>query len=312
MVKLPQVVADLPVSQATQDLLRGKVDLLPWSHLESCRDVDGIYVFGHPRLDGEMMDNARGLKVISNYGVGVDHIDLDAAKLRGIPVGNTPGVLDGATADMGFCLLMAVARRLAEGDRFARGSALGSYPDGRMLGREIHGAKLGIIGLGRIGLQVARRAAGFEMQIAYHNRTRREEIEAEYGLSYLSLEQLLSQSDYVMLCVPLTSETRGLIGVDELQLMQSTSAIINVARGAVVDTAALTKALQEKWIFGAGLDVTEPEPLPAGHPLLTLDNVVLTPHLGSATVQTRQLMSELSVRNLLAGMSGEGLPSRVA
>ena len=312
MPNLPRVVADLPVTQATEDLLRDKVELLPWSTLESNSQVDGIYVFGHPLLDGAMMDNARGLKVISNYGVGVDHIDLEAARQRGIPVGNTPGVLDGATADMGFCLLLAVARRLAEGDRLARGLQFGAAPTGRMLGREVHGAKLGIVGLGRIGLQVARRAAGFDMQVFYHNRRRRQEIESDYGLTYMSLNDLLEQADFVMLCVPLTAETRGLIGEQELRKMQSTAALINIARGAVVDTAALTKALQERWIYGAGLDVTEPEPLPAAHPLLRLNNVVLTPHLGSATIQTRQLMSELSVRNLLAGLSGEELPNRIA
>ena len=312
MPNLPRVVADLPVTPATEDLLRDKVELLPWSTLASSSDVDGIYVFGHPLLDGALMDNAHGLKVISNYGVGVDHIDLEAAQRRGIPVGNTPGVLDGATADMGFCLLLAVARRLAEGDRLARGLQFGAPPTGRMLGREVHGSKLGIVGLGRIGLQVARRAAGFDMQVAYYNRRRRREIESEYGLTYLSLNELLEQADFVMLCVPLTAATRGLIGEQELRKMQSTAALINIARGAVVDTSALTKALQQRWIYGAGLDVTEPEPLPAAHPLLQLDNVVLTPHLGSATIQTRQLMSELSVRNLLAGLSGEELPNRIA
>jgi glyoxylate reductase len=316
MTKLPRVVADLPVSQATEDLLRGKVELLPWSCLDQLNDVDGIYVFGHPILDGGMMDKACGLRVISNYGVGVDHIDLDAARQRGIPVGNTPNVLDGATADMGFALLLAVARRLAEGDRLARGRQLGTpsnrlAPDGLMLGREVHGAKLGIVGMGRIGLQVAKRAKGFDMQVAYYNRNRREETEAEYGLSYLSLDELLTRSDYVMLCVPLTLETRGLIGERELRMMRPSAALINIARGAVVDTAALTQALQENWIYGAGLDVTEPEPLTTGHPLFEMDNVVITPHWGSATIQTRQWMSELSVRNLLAGLSGEALPNRI-
>lgn len=313
MSELARVVADLPLSQATNVLLDRKVELLPWDTLlgGQVEHVDGIYVFGHPRLDGPMMDRAHGLRVISNYGVGVDHIDLEAAKERGIPVGNTPSVLDGATADMGFCLLMAAARRLVEGDRLSRGMQFGSYPDGRMLGREVHGARLGIVGLGRIGLQVARRAIGFDMQVAYFNRRRRADLEAEYGISYLPLEELLSQSDFVMLCVPLTSETQGLIGEAQLKLMQRTSILINIARGGVVDTDALTQALSEKWIYAAGLDVTEPEPLPLGHPLLKLDNVIVAPHLGSATVQTRQLMSELSVQNLLAGLAGESLTARV-
>jgi glyoxylate reductase len=180
-----------------------------------------------------------------------------------------------------------------------------------MLGREVHGSRLGIIGMGRIGLQVARRAIGFDMQVAYFNRRRREEVETQYGLSYLQLDELLSQSDYVMLCVPLTPETQGMIGEPQLKQMQRTAILINIARGGVVDTDALTRALSEKWIYAAGLDVTEPEPLPLEHPLLKLDNVVVAPHLGSATVQTRQQMSELSVRNLLAGLAGEPLTARV-
>ena len=313
MSELARVVADLPLSQATHALLDGKVQLLPWETLldGQAERVDGIYVFSHPRLDGPMMDRALGLRVISNYGVGVDHIDVEAAQERGIPVGNTPSVLDGATADMGFCLLLAAARRLVEGDRLSRGMQFGSSPDGRMLGREVHGARLGIVGMGRIGLQVARRAIGFDMQVAYYNRRRREDMEAQYGLSYLELDELLSHSDYVMLCVPLTPATQGMIGEPQLKQMQRTAILINIARGGVVDTDALTRALTEKWIYAAGLDVTEPEPLPLEHPLLKLDNVIVAPHLGSATVQTRQQMSELSVRNLLAGLAGDPLAARV-
>lgn len=313
MSELQRVVADLPLLQATHALLDGKVELLPWDVLLGGQGerVDGIYVSGHPRLDGPMMDRAQGLRVISNYGVGVDHIDVEAAKERGIPVGNTPGVLDGATADMGFCLLLAAARRLVEGDRLSRGMQFGSYPAGRMLGREVHGSRLGIVGMGRIGLQVARRAIGFDMQVAYSNRRRREDVEAQYGVAYLQLDELLSQSDFVMLCVPLKPDTKGLIGESQLKLMQRNAILINIARGGVVDTDALTKALSEKWIYAAGLDVTEPEPLPLEHPLLKLDNVIVAPHLGSATVQTRQLMSELSVHNLLAGLAGEPLSARV-
>lgn len=310
---LPRVIADVPLSNATLELLDGKVELLAWDHFEKGNDpsVEGIYTFGHPELNGSMMDKMPGLKVISNYGVGVDHINLHDAQLRGIPVGNTPEVLDGATADMGFCLLLAAARRLVEGDRFARGPGYGHHNPVRMLGREVNGASLGIIGMGRIGWQVARRAMGFDMSVRYFNRSRRIDIEQQYGVQYLPLQELLQTSDHVMLCVPLTPDTRNLIGADELRQMQPTATLINIARGAVVNTDALTQAMQEKWIYAAALDVTEPEPLPRDHPLLDMENVIISPHLGSATVQTRQQMSRLSVENLLAGLVGAPLPKRI-
>lgn len=311
--QLPRIIADVPLSQATLELLDGKVEILPWQHFDQGLDasIEGIYTFGHPSLDGRLMDLTPNLKVISNYGVGVDHVVLKDAAARGIPVGNTPGVLDGATADMGFCLMMAAARRLTEGERLARSEQFLNYNPARMLGKEVHGAKLGIVGMGRIGRQVARRALGFDMQVSYHNRNRKPEIEQELGVQYQSLEQLLSTCDYVMLCVPLTEQTAGLIGPSQLRLMPSDSILVNIARGAVVSTEALTLALQEKWILAAALDVTDPEPLPRGHPLLSLDNVVIAPHLGSATVATRQKMSELSVANLLAGLQGRTLVHQV-
>src|SRR5439155_7817768 len=184
--------------------------------------------------------------VISNYGVGVDHIDLAAAAQRKIPVGNTPGILDGATADMGFTLLLAAARRLAEGDRYARSPQFTRYDPGYILGREVHGATLGIIGLGRIGRQVAKRARGFEMKVIYHNRRRNIEAEQLLGAQYVSFDELLRESDYVMLCCPLTNETRGMIGREALAKMRPTAILINLARGPIVDTAALTDALAER------------------------------------------------------------------
>ncbi|MGE3778824.1 MAG: 2-hydroxyacid dehydrogenase, partial [Pirellulaceae bacterium] len=240
-------------------------------------------------------------------GVGVDHIHLRDAAARGIPVGNTPGILDGATADMAFTLLMAAARRLVEGDRYARSAAFRHYDPGYMLGREVHGATIGIVGLGRIGQQIARRARGFEMPILYCNRRRRVEVEQQYGARHVSFAELLAGADFVVLSVPLTSETRTLIGARELAQMKPTAVLVNVARGPVVDTAALTEALQQRRIYAAALDVTDPEPLPRDHPLLQLDNVVIAPHLGSATVQTRQRMAEISVENLLAGLAGRAL-----
>jgi glyoxylate reductase len=314
MTLLPRVVADGPLAAAVEQLLIGKVELVPWSVAENqgCSEVAAIYTFGHPLVDGAMMDRFPNLRVISNYGVGVDHICLPDAVARGIPVGNTPGILDGATADMAFTLLLAAARRLVESDHFARSAAFTRYDPGLILGREVHGQKIGIVGMGRIGRQIAQRARGFDMQVQYHNRRRDEAAEAKYAAQYLSLDELLATSDYVVLSVPLTADTRGMIGRDQLRRMKSTAILVNVARGPIVDTAAITEALENRWIFAAGLDVTDPEPLPRDHRLLQLDNLVLAPHLGSATVQTRQLMAELSVTNLLAGLAGQSLPHRVA
>jgi glyoxylate reductase len=258
-----------------------------------------------------MLDRLPGLRVISNYGVGVDHIDLRAAAERGIPVGNTPGVLDGATADMGFALLLAAARRLVEGDRYARSPQFVTYDPGYMLGREVHGSTLGIVGLGRIGRQVARRAAGFEMRVLYHNRQPRPEHERELNVRYASFDELLAESDYVMLTLPLTEATRGLIGPAALAKMKPTATLINIARGPVVDTQALTAALTSGQIAAAALDVTDPEPLPRDHPLLALPNVIIAPHLGSATIETRRRMAEMSAANLLAGLAGLPLPTEV-
>lgn len=310
---LPRVVADGPLAPAVAELLEGKVQLLPWELTESATNepVDGIYTYGHPHVDGTILDRFTGVKVISNYGVGVDHIRIEDATARRIPVGNTPGILDGATADMAFALLLAAARRVAEGDRYAKGPEFLRYDPGCMLGWEVHGQTLGIIGMGRIGQQVARRARGFDMPVLYHNRNRKFEAEAELGVSYASLEDLLRRSDFVVLTCPLTPQTTRMINERTLAWMKPTAILINIARGAIVDTEEIFKALAEKQIAAAALDVTDPEPLPRNHPLLGLPNVVITPHLGSATIQTRQRMAEVSVQNLLAGLEGKPLLHQV-
>ena len=227
-------------------------------------------------------------------------------------VGNTPGVLEGTTADMGFGLLLASARCVVEGDRYARSAEFIRYDPGYLLGREVHGKTLGIIGLGRIGRQVARRALGFDMSVLYHNRRRDEDAERTMSpvLKYVTRGELLTQSDYVMLCVPLTDQTRGTIGADAALRDEAECNADQHRPGAVVDTEALTKALEQRQIAAAALDVTEPEPLPRDHPLLAMSNVVITPHLGSATVETRRRMAELSVENLLAGLRAH--PSHIA
>ncbi len=275
-------------------------------------DVEGLFIYGHPKIDGALMDRMPNLKVISNCGVGVDHINLEDARARGILVGNTPNVLDGATADMTFALLMAAARNLVIGDRFARSPAFTHYDPNFLLGYEVHGTTLGIIGLGNIGRQVARRALGFDMRVIYHNRKPNPQAEAELGATYATLDDLLEQADFVTLNVPLTPETRHMIGRKELQRMKPTAILVNVARGAVIDQEALLEALQKGWIAAAAVDVTEPEPLPRDHPLLKMENLVITPHLGSATIQTRRAMAQLAVDNLKAGLAGQPLPRRIA
>lgn len=310
--KLPRVVADTPLGPMVTELLGGRVELLPWPTATGpVADAAAIYTYGHPIVDAALLDRLPGVKVISNFGVGVDHIDVPAATVRGIPVGNTPGVLDGATADLAFALLLAAGRRVTEGDRYARGPQFLHYDPSYMLGREVHDSILGIIGLGRIGEQVARRARGFNMTILYHNRRRRPQVEESLGVRYVSFGQILAESDYLVLTLPLTPETRGLIGRAEFSQMKRTAILINVARGPVVDADALAEALTSRRIYAAALDVTDPEPLPRDHPLLKLDNLTITPHLGSATEQTRRRMAEISVENLFAGLRGQSLVHQV-
>jgi glyoxylate reductase len=310
---LPRVVADGPLPPAVAELLESQAALLSWevALTGSAEPVDGIYTYGHPTVDAAVLDRLPGLKVISNHGVGVDHIDVAAAATRGIPVGNTPGVLDGAVADMAFALLLAAARRIVEADRFARSADFAKYDAGRLWGREVHGQTLGIVGMGRIGLEIARRAGGFNMRVLYHNRRRREDLDPQTAVTFVGLGQLLDESDFVVLTCPLTDQTRGLIGAAELAVMKPTAILINIARGPIVDTAAITHALVNRQICAAALDVTDPEPLPRTHPLLACDNLTITPHLGSATIQTRRKMAELSVENLLLGLAGKPLLHQV-
>ena len=309
MTQLPRVITDDVLSDNLIELLAGKIERLPWATLEGGADetVDGILTFGHMLVTAEHMANFRNLKVVSNYGVGVDHIDVEAARNLNIPVGNTPHVLNGTTADQAMTLLLAAGRRLREGDIYARSSEFTYFDPAYMLGTEIHHQTVGIIGLGGIGYQMARRCAAFDMNIVYHKRTPLADNPDNLNLTYVSLDELLQQSDFVVCICPLTEETTGLIGKEEFAKMKNSAVLINVARGPVVDTAALTEALQEGHIYAAGLDVTDPEPLPRDHPLLSLDNVTIAPHLGSATMQTRRKMAEISVENLLLGLEDQTL-----
>lgn len=300
----------IPMLEESCQVIRWYPDRDEWR--QALPDIEGIYVYAHIKVDGSLMDAAPQLKVISNFGVGVDHIDLEAAKIRRIPVGNTPNVLDGATADMTFALLLAGARNIVKGDHFARGPGFTSYDPSFMLGQEVHGATLGIIGLGNIGYEVAKRALGFDMKVIYHNRNANKRAEEDLAAEYVGLDELLSRSDFVALNMPLTEETRGMIGQRELSLMKKTAVLVNAARGGVIDHEALLECLQQGGLHAAALDVTDPEPLPRDHPLFAQENLIIAPHLGSATQQTRQAMAERSVDNLLAGLAGRPLPWRIA
>jgi glyoxylate reductase len=277
--------------------------------IRSIADKEGLLCTITDRIDTEVLDRAPVLKVIANYGVGFEHLDINGATQRGIPVTNTPGVLTNATADLALALILAAARRIAEGDRRVREGKFQYWAPLLFLGQEVSGKTLGIIGMGRIGRAVARRAAGFGMQIIYLSRTRLgPAAEQELKAASVPLEALLREADFVSLHVPLTPQTRHLIGSRELALMKPTAYLINTARGPLVDEAALVAALAQGRIRGAGLDVYEREP--QLHPgLVDLDNVVLLPHVGSATVETRTRMAVMAAENLLAGLRGDPPPN---
>ncbi|MFQ5860201.1 MAG: 2-hydroxyacid dehydrogenase [Dehalococcoidia bacterium] len=275
---------------------------------EKAAVVDGLLTTVDDWVDAGLFQSAPHLKVVSQMATGVDNIDLAAATRRGIPVGYTPGILAKTTADLAFALLLAAARRIQEAGRWVRqGNWRVPFHPLSFLGRDVHGATLGIIGLGKIGLEVARRAQGFDMEVLYASRHRRRDEERRYGLRFVELPTLLRTADFVSLHVPLTPETHHLLGEAELRMMKSTALLVNTSRGPVVDQKALYRALQEGWIAGAALDVTEKEPIPPDDPLLSLQNLVITPHIGSASVETRRRMALLAVENLLAGLQGRRL-----
>src|ERR687897_2011486 len=274
--------------------------------LEAVRGASGILATATEKMDGEVMDAAGdGLKVIANMAVGYDNIDVEAAGERGVVVTNTPGVLDETTADVAFMLLLAAARRLGEGERLLRAGRWEWWGPKQLMGRDVWGEVLGIVGFGRIGQAVARRAKGFGMEILYHNRSRKVGAEEELGARYLDLDELLESADFVSVHTPLSDETHHLIGAAELGMMNPEAIFVNTSRGPVVDEAGLADALAEGRIFAAGLDVYEEEP--EVHPkLLELQNVVLAPHIGSASVETRDRMAALAAENIVAVLSGEG------
>jgi glyoxylate reductase len=288
-------------------------DDLPPSYeemLEKTRAADGLLTMLSDKIDAHLIEKSPRLKVISNMAVGHDNIDVAAATRRRIRVGYTPGVLTETTADLVFALLMAAGRRIVEADNYTREGQWRSWGPMIMLGQDIHHSTLGIIGLGRIGLEVAKRARGFDMHVLYYSRRRKtSEEENRLGLEYVDqMPELLSRSDFISLHVPLTKETHHLIGAAEFAVMKPTAIFINASRGAVVDQKALYEALRSGKIASAAIDVTETEPIAMDDPLLTLKNIIITPHIGSAGVQTRTKMALMAADNLLAGLFGELLP----
>jgi glyoxylate reductase len=272
------------------------------------KDKEGLICLLTDQIDANLMDHAPNLKVISQVAVGFDNIDIAAASERGIPVGNTPGVLTDATADFAFTLLMAAARRIGEAIDYVRAGKWNTWGLTLLLGQEVHGATLGIIGMGRIGQAMAKRARGFDMQVLYHNPSRRPDLEEILGIEYREFDDLLQEADFVSLHVNLTTETRGLIAARALELMKPTAVLINTARGPVVDPDALYWALKNGQIAAAALDVTDPEPLPVNDRLLDLPNLIVAPHIASATIASRTLMAQMAVRNCIAGVQGKALP----
>lgn len=316
----PHVYVTRRIPDIGLEMIRETCDMTLWEGdgpppyevlVENVREADGLLSLVTDRVDEALMAAAPRLRVISQYAVGYDNVDVAAATRRGIVVGHTPGVLTNATADMAFALLMAAARRLVEGVDYIRAGRWRTWGPLMLLGRDVHGATLGIVGLGRIGKAVARRARGFNMRILYYDCYRDEAAEDEFGPSCAGLDTLLVESDFVTLHVPLTPETHHLIGAAQFRQMKPTAVLINTSRGPVVDQDALVEALRAGEIACAALDVTSPEPLPSDHPLLSLPNAIVTPHIASASVTARTQMAILAARNLLAGLRGEVPPHPV-
>jgi glyoxylate reductase len=279
--------------------------------IDGASTSDGLLCLITDRIDSELLDASPNLKCVANLAVGYDNIDVAACTERGVLVCNTPGVLTETTAELTMALLLSFTRRVVEADAVVRDGRWTVWHPSFMLGLDLHGSTLGIVGLGAIGLAVARRARAFDMRVVYTSRSPKPDAERELGLEYLSLDDLLRQSDFVSLTVALNEDTRKLIGTRELALMKPGAVLINTARGGVIDQPALVEALRSKTIAGAALDVFEVEPIATDDPLLALDNVVVVPHLGSATVGTRKAMSDLAIDNLLAFFRGERPPTCV-
>ena len=305
-INLIKTVAEVEVYRSENDPIPREV------LLNKVQDVKGLLSMLTDKIDEELLDSGKSLKVVSNYAVGYNNIDVDEATKRGVMITNTPDVLTNTTADCAFMLLMGISRRLVEVDNFIRdGKWVKAWGPKMLLGTDITGKTLGIIGLGRIGQAMVPRAKGFNMKVLYHNRSPNPELEKEFKVEYRTFDDILAESDYITLHVPLNDETFHLIGKEELQKMKETAYLINTSRGPVVDEKALAIALEKKWIAGAGLDVFDKEPIDPGNPLLKFDNVIVTPHIGSATIETRLAMAMKAATNLTSALKGDKPPDLV-
>jgi len=277
--------------------------------LKEVPDVEGLLTCAN-HVTPEVFEAAPRLRVISNMGDGCDNIDLGEATKRGIPVGHTPNVLTETTADMGMGLLIAAARRIVEGQTFARDGRWKAHAHLDLPGVDVNNKTLGIVGLGHIGTHVAKRARAFNMRVLYYSRTRKPEAESLFNLEYRpTLHAMLAESDFVMIAVPLTAQTRNLFGREEFAAMKPTAILVNIGRGAIVNDEALYEALKTGRILRAAIDVTSVEPLPLDSPLFTLDNILIMPHIGSAVVETRRKMWSMAVDQFLIGLRGERIPN---
>lgn len=311
--RIPEAGLDPLRAVASVDVWPGELPPPREALLAGVRGADAILTLLTDRVDAELLEAAGpGLRVVSNYAVGFDNVDVAECTRRGIPVGNTPGALTETTADLAWALIMAASRRIVEGVDYVRAGRWRTWGPLDLLGPDVHGATLGIVGFGRIGQAVARRALGFDMRVLYHSRTRvPAEVEAALGAVPVALDRLLAESDIVTLHVDLSPSTRHLIDAAALARMKLGAVLVNTSRGPVVDTAALTDALQRGLIGAAALDVTDPEPLPADHPLCHLPNAIVVPHIGSASPATRGRMAEMAAANVLAALRGDRLPTPV-
>ena len=318
----PRVFVARRIPEEGLDLVRGSCEMDLWDGplppprdelLRRVAGVDGALTLLTDKVDDEFLDAAGSqLRVVSNYAVGFDNIDVAACARRGVRVGNTPGVLTETTADLAFALLMAAARRVPEGSRFVLEGKWKTWDPLLLLGPDVHGSTIGIVGFGRIGQAVARRAQGFGMEILYHDlEPLPASVSEPLGATYLPLEELLPRSDYVTLHVNLSPVTRHLINAETLGMMKPTAVLVNTSRGPVVDQAALATALRDGVIWAAALDVTDPEPIPMDDPLVQLENCLIVPHIASASRATRGKMAEMAAANLVAGVRGEPLPTEV-
>ena len=298
------------------DLVRAACDMELWEHelppsrevlLEKVKDKTGLLSLLTDKVDAAFMDANPQLKVVSNFAVGFDNIDIKAATERGLPVGNTPGVLTDTTADIAFTLMMAAARRISESVDYVRAGKWKTWGPMLLMGQDIHHATLGIVGFGRIGQAMARRASGFDMRVLYYDTYRREDLEKSMGVGYADIDTILRESDFVSVHTDLNPSTRHMFNAEAFAKMKQTAILINSARGPIIDPVALYDALKTGQIYAAGLDVTEPEPLPMESPLHSLPNCLIVPHIASASIATRNKMAEIAANNLIAGLKGERL-----